>query len=381
MLHVTNLWRWRFCRRRFLQGRVSGYINQAFILFGTGWRGSVGAVNRPDQWQRSRFQRISGIGCRGSRNTNGHRRHQNNHHRPRRLIRAPNLPIGPYTLDITKDGFAKFVQNGIVLQVDSNPTIDASLKVGAVNDAVTVEADAGMVETHSTGIGTVIDNARVVELPLNGRDATQLIFLSGMATPGTVPQLRNFPATSVSVAGGQGNGVSYQLDGSQMNDVASSLNLPLPFPDALQEFKVETSALPPQYGFHSAATVNAVTKAGTNGFHGDLFDFIRNGDFNARNYFALTRDSLKQNQWGGTIGGPVLKNKLFFFAGWQQRETRSNPPSTIAFVPTAAELQGDFSAVESPACNNGVQKTLKSIAGVPVTGNNQIPASLIAPTR
>jgi hypothetical protein len=289
-----------------------------------------------------------------------------------------NLPIGPYSLEITKDGFAKYVQNGIVLQVDSNPTVDANLKLGAVSDSVTVQADAGMVESHSTGIGTVIDNARVVELPLNGRDATQLIFLSGMATPGTVPQLRNFPATSVSVAGGQGNGVSYQLDGSQMNDVASSLNLPLPFPDALQEFKVETSALPPQYGFHSAATINAVTKSGGNAFHGDAFDFIRNGDFNAKNFFALTRDSLKQNQFGGTIGGPILKNKLFFFAGYQQRMTRSNPTSTIAFVPTAAELQGDFSVVESPACNGGTQKTLKSISGVPVTGNNQIPMSVIA---
>jgi hypothetical protein len=290
----------------------------------------------------------------------------------------PNLAIGPYTIEVAKTGFAKYVQNGIVLQVDSNPNIDAILKVGVVSDTVTVQADAGMVEVRSNNIGTVIDNARVVELPLNGRDPTQLIFLSGMATPGTVPQLRNFPATSVSVAGGQGNGVSYQLDGSQMNDVASSLNLPLPFPDALQEFKVETSALPPQYGFHSAATVNAVTKAGTNGFHGDVFDFIRNGDFNARNFFATSRDSLKQNQWGGTIGGPILKNKLFFFAGWQQRETRSNPPSTIAFVPTPAELKGDFSVVESPACNGGAQKTLKSIPGVPVTGNNQIPVSAIA---
>ena len=225
----------------------------------------------------------------------------------------PDLPIGPYTLGISKPGFAKYVQNGIVLQVDSNPTIDASLKVGSVNEQVTVQADAAMVETHSSGIGNVIDNQRVVELPLNGRDPTQLIFLSGLATPGTVPQLRNFPAASVSIAGGQGNGVSYLLDGAQQNDVASSLNLPLPFPDALQEFKVETSALPAQYGFHSAGAVNALTKSGTNSFHGDLFEFIRNGDFNARNFFAVSRDTLKQNQWGGTIGGPVLKNKLFFW--------------------------------------------------------------------
>ena len=291
----------------------------------------------------------------------------------------PDLPIGPYTLDISKPGFAKYIQNGIVLQVDSNPTIDASLKVGSVSEQVTVEADAAMVETHSTGIGNVIDNQRVVELPLNGRDPTQLIFLSGMATPGTVPQLRNFPAASVSIAGGQGNGVSYLLDGAQQNDVASSLNLPLPFPDALQEFKVETSALPPQYGFHSAGAVNAVTKSGTNGFHGDLFDFIRNGDFNARSFFATSRDTLKQNQWGGTIGGPVLKNKLFFFAGFQGRETRSDPPASIAFIPTAAELAGNFGVAAGPACNNGRTIQLTSGPGGAAYAGDQIPVSLFSP--
>ena len=203
-----------------------------------------------------------------------------------------NLPIGPWTLEFRKEGFSKYVQSGIVLQVSTNPTIDVALKVGSVSEQVTVEAGAALVETHSTGIGTVVDNQRVVELPLNGRDATQLIFLSGMATPATIPQLRNFPSNAnVSIAGGQGNGVSYMLDGAFHNDFASSLNLPVPFPDALQEFKVETSALPAQYGFHSAATVNAVTKSGTNSFHGDLFEFLRNGDFNARNFFATSRDS------------------------------------------------------------------------------------------
>jgi hypothetical protein len=282
----------------------------------------------------------------------------------------PDLPVGPYSLKISKAGFAQYVQSGIVLQVDSNPTIDISLKVGSISETVTVEAGVAMVESHSTGIGNVIDNQRVVELPLNGRDPTQLIFLSGMATPGTVPQLRNFPAASVSIAGGQGNGVSYLLDGAQQNDVASSLNLPLPFPDALQEFKVETSALPPQYGFHSAGAVNAVTKSGTNGFHGDLFDFIRNGDFNARNFFATSRDTLKQNQWGGTIGGPILKNKLFFFAGFQGRETRSDPPASVAFIPTAAELAGNFSVAAGPTCNGG--RTIQLVTGpggTPYTGD------------
>jgi hypothetical protein len=286
----------------------------------------------------------------------------------------PDLAIGPYAIEITKEGFSKYIQNGIVLQVDSNPTIDANLKVGSTSEQITVEADAAMVETHSTGVGTVVDNQRVVELPLNGRDATQLIFLSGMATPGTIPQLRNFPAASVSVAGGQGNGVSYLLDGAYHNDVSSSLNLPLPFPDALQEFKVETSALPPQYGVHSAATVNAVTKSGTNSFHGDLFDFIRNGDFNARSFFASSRDTLKQNQWGGTIGGPVLKNRLFFFAGYQQRDTRSDPPASIAYVPTPAAIAGDFTALAGPQCNNG--RTINLASSLGFVGNKISPSLL-----
>jgi hypothetical protein len=230
-----------------------------------------------------------------------------------------NLPIGPYQLEIAKEGFSKYVQSGIVLEVDANPTVDIALRVGSVNEQVVVQADAAMVETHSTGIGTVVDNKRVVELPLNGRNATQLIFLGGMATTGNGTNLntiRNYPTVLVSVAGGQGNGVTYLLDGATHNDVMNNLNLPLPFPDALQEFKIETSALPAQYGLHSSAAVNGVTKSGTNELHGDVFEFLRNGVFNARDYFAATRDTLKRNQFGGTVGGPVLKDRLFFFAGY-----------------------------------------------------------------
>jgi hypothetical protein len=287
-----------------------------------------------------------------------------------------NLPIGPYTLEVSKEGFSKYVQSGIVLQVDTNPTIDVALRVGSVNEAVTVEAGAALVETHSTGIGTVVDNQRVVELPLNGRDATQLIFLSGMATPGTTPQLRNFPAATISVAGGQGNGMTYLLDGANHNEVSSNLNLPLPFPDALQEFKVETSALPPQYGLHASATVNAVTKSGTNQYHGNLFEFLRNGDLNARRFFEPTRDTLKQNQFGGTLGGPVLKDKLFFFAGFQRTTRRSDPPGSIGYVPTAEALAGDFRTLAGPTCNGGRQLTLPAARGFT---NNQIAPALLSP--
>jgi hypothetical protein len=291
-----------------------------------------------------------------------------------------NLPIGPYTVEASKDGFSKFIQSGIVLQVDSNPTVDISLKVGSVQEQVLVEAGAALVETHSTGVGTVVDNQRVVELPLNGRNPVELIAISGMANTGSgagaLNSIRNYPTVAVSVAGGQGNGNTYLLDGANHNDVMNNLNLPLPFPDALQEFKVETSALPAQYGLHSGAAINAVTKSGTNQFHGDLFEFLRNGDLNARNFFASSRDTLKRNQWGGTVGGAVKKDKLFFFAGYQRTSLRSDPPQSFAYVPTPDVLAGDFTVRAGPLCNAG-----RTIPLPPSQGfvNQKLPLSLVNP--
>ncbi|MBV9505317.1 MAG: carboxypeptidase regulatory-like domain-containing protein, partial [Acidobacteriia bacterium] len=294
----------------------------------------------------------------------------------------PDLPIGPYLMQVSKDGFSKYVQSGIVLQVSSNPVIEVTLKVGSVSEQVLVQADASLVETRNTGVGTVIDNQRVLELPLNGREATDLIFLAGMATVGNVANLnsgvRNYPTVQISVAGGLDNGVTYLLDGGTHNDPYNNLNLPLPFPDALQEFRVETSALPAQYGQHSSAAVNAVTKSGTNSFHGGAFEFLRNGVLNARNAFALTRDSLKRNQFGGTLGGPIKRNKLFLFAGEQSTTKRSAPSTSIAFVPSAQMLGGDFSGVTAPACNTANRQiTLPSALGFV---NNMIsPAFFSAP--
>jgi hypothetical protein len=288
-----------------------------------------------------------------------------------------SLPIGPYRISIVKDGFNTYAQEGIVLQVDSNPVVDATLHVGAVNQEVVVQADASMVETHSTGVGQVVDQQRVVELPLNGRNATQLIFIAGAASLGD-PNLntnKNYPTVSISVAGGPANAISYLLDGAMHNDPENNLNQPIPFPDALQEFKVETSALPAQYGYQGAATVNAVTKSGGNQFHGDAFEFLRNGDLNARNAYAVTRDSLKRNQFGGVVGGPVKRDKLFFFAGFQGTVQRSDPTTGIAFVPTASMLGGDFTAIASPACNAGRQITLRA----PFQNNKIDPAALSNP--
>ena len=280
-------------------------------------------------------------------------------------------------MTITKEGFNSYVQEGIVLQVDSNPVVDASLTVGAVTQQIVVQADASMLETHSSGVGQVIDQERVVELPLNGRNPTQLIFLAGAASVGD-PNLntnKNYPTVSISVAGGPSNSISYVLDGAMHNDSENNLNQPLPFPDALQEFKVETSALPAQYGFLGAATVNVITKSGGNEFHGDAFEFLRNGDLNARNAYAVSRDSLKRNQFGGVVGGPIKKNKLFFFAGYQGTVQRSDPTTGIAFVPTQQMLTGDFTAITSPACNSNRQITLKA----PFAGNKIDPALFSVP--
>jgi len=288
-----------------------------------------------------------------------------------------SLPVGPYRLEAALPGFRTYVRTGIVLTVGASPVVNLALEVGQVSETVEVLANATQVETRTTGIGQVIDNVRVLELPLNARQVTELILLSGAAISGGAQGTqRNYPTLSISVGGGMNNGLTYMLDGGTHNDPFNNLNLPLPFPDALQEFKVETSAVPAQYGQHSAGAVNAVTKSGTNELHGDLFEFVRNKVFNARNAFALQRDGLKRNQYGGTLGGPIIKNKIFFFAGYQGTVERSEPTDSRAYVPTAAMLAGDWTAFASPACNSGRPITL----GDPFANNRINPALFSKPS-
>ena len=158
-----------------------------------------------------------------------------------------------------------------------------------MTEQVNITGGVAAVETVSNGIGQVIDQQRVIELRLNGRVATELIFLSGLATSAPNADLntnKNYPTVAISVAGGLANGMTYVMDGGTHNDPFNNLNLPMPFPDALQEFKVETSALPARYGHHAASAVNVVTKTGGNQYHGDAFWFVRNYAFNAWNFFA-----------------------------------------------------------------------------------------------
>jgi hypothetical protein len=267
---------------------------------------------------------------------------------------VPNLPVGPYKLEASLPGFRSFVQTGIVLQVNSTPTINVALQVGQVTETIEVQANAAMVETRSTGVGTVIENSRILELPLVGRQVYDLVTLSGAAVQTGTATTNNraaYPGTpTFAIAGSLNTGNTVTLDGAQHNDVASNTALPLPFPDALQEFKIETSSLPAQYGFHSGAALNAVTKAGTNQYHGSLFEFVRNYRFNARNFFSAKQDFLKRNQFGGTIGGPIKENKLFFFGAYQATITRQDPAENRTFVPTPAMVNGDFSVWNSSAC-------------------------------
>jgi hypothetical protein len=280
----------------------------------------------------------------------------------------PNLPVGPYNLEVQAGGFQAYVQTGIVLEVSNNVTINVVLRLGQVSQQVQVSANASMVQTQSTSISQVIEQRRIVDLPLNGRNATELVMLAGAANDVSnnsaegsdlLTSKNYFTSDAISVAGGQSNGTNYLMDGGDNNDAFSNVNLPFPFPDAIEEFSVQTSTLSARYGVHPGAAVNIVTKSGTNQFHGDVFEFVRNGAFDARDFFAATQDTLRRNQFGGTIGGPIKKDKIFGFFGYQGTRIRTAPPSSISFVPTPAVLNGDFSQIESATCQaSGVAGTL-----------------------
>ena len=281
-----------------------------------------------------------------------------------------NLALGPYRLEAALPGFRTYAQTGIVLQVNSSPVVNPVLEIGQVTEQVEVQANAALVETRSSAVGQVVENQRILELPLNGRNVQDLITLAGGAVQQAVATDRlGSNGAILAVAGGVGYGTDFSLDGASHLNFLSGVNMPMPFPDATQEFKVETSGLTAQSG--RAASVGAVTKSGTNEFHGDLFEFVRNDLFNARNYFATKHSTLKRNQFGGTAGGPIVKNKLFFFGGYQGTTLRQDPADNQSFVPTAAILAGDWTAFASPACNAG-----RTIALRAPFVNNRIDPSL-----
>lgn len=271
---------------------------------------------------------------------------------------VPFLPPAVYELAVEVSGFQRYVQEGITLQANQTAMVNVKLQVGATTQTVTVKAVAELVSTATATLSQVVDQQRMVELPLDGRNAAALTTLVAGAVfspDGGADQgnQKTFPgAVTISTNGSRQNTINYQLDGADFNDLYTNVNAPFPFPDALQEFSVQTTNYTAQFGENAGAQVNVVTKSGTNQLHGDGFEFARNAVFNARNFFAKNRDQLKRNQFGGTVGGPVVipgiyngKDKTFFFFGYQGTRIRNIAGGANAVVPTNAEINGDFSAL------------------------------------
>jgi hypothetical protein len=259
------------------------------------------------------------------------------------------LNPGPYTLTAEKKGFRKIVQSGINLTVDQAATLNLALKVGDVAQVITVTADAELINTTTAEIGTTIAEQAVVELPLNGRHTSDLVLLSTgvinvLNTGGGKYQGETtFPdATGASAGGGRQGSTYYMLDGAPNMDTYMSLAAPFPDPDATQEFRVVTNNYDAHYGFAPGAIVTIQTKSGSNQFHGAVYDFGRNQLANASSYFGQRVDGLHKNIFGGSLGGPVFKNKLFFFGNYEHIHNGTQANNNFANFPTAKMLAGDF---------------------------------------
>lgn len=301
------------------------------------------------------------------------------------------LPVGVYDLTVEVNGFKKYEARGIRLQVNEIARLDVALSVGSTGETITVSSQAVTVDTTTATLKAVVDQKRIAELPLNGRNPTQLMQLvvgvvrdtradvtSGTTYPGTQP---------VSVNGNRSNSTNYVLDGAQNNDHYSNAPNPMPNPDALQEFSVQTNNFSAEFGRQSGGLVNAVTKTGTNEIHGSAFEFLRHKNVNARNFFnppvspgstERRDDGLKRNQFGFTVGGPVFipklyngRDKSFFFFSYQGTTQRQTPISVGRVVPTPAQRSGDFSAIP-----RALRNPFDNLAPFP---GNRIPQSLFNP--
>ena len=240
-----------------------------------------------------------------------------------------NLPVGSYELTVKKQGFTEYVQSGITLTVNQAANQNVTLQVGQVSERINVEANAELVVTRTASNGQLINQQRVVDLPLNGRGAQSLVFLAagvvdlsskycGVGCHGGV-----YPGEQVAgVNGADGANVNYQLDGTDHNDTYINMNLPFPNPDSLQEFNLQSSNFTAEYGNAAGGIVNIVTKSGTNEIHGTAFEFLRNGALNAHNFFAATHDTLKRNQFGELSAARSSRTSYLFSARIRARATQ-----------------------------------------------------------
>jgi Carboxypeptidase regulatory-like domain len=294
------------------------------------------------------------------------------------LYSFPNLSIGTYSLEVQDSGFSTYTQTNIVLEVGSSIAVNVAMAVGETSQHVEVQSAGLALQTEDASFKQTIDEKTVTELPLNGRQVTSLITLSGAAANAPVGNVGGnktfYSSVVVSIAGGQGNETDYRLDGGDNNDYLTNINLPFPFPDAVNQFSVESTALGAQSGLHPGGLVNVVTRSGTNSWHGSAFEFVRNNLINATNFFSTSKDTLHQNQYGGTFGGKIIPNRIFFFAGYQHLKLDQATANTQVFVPTAANLNGDFSVTDGAGClTGGAAQLLNPKTGAILPGNKISP--------
>ncbi len=258
------------------------------------------------------------------------------------------LPVGHYSLQVEAKGFQTYIQRGIVLDVNETPTIPIHLAVGAETQHVDVLADAQLIQGTVTSLGETVSEREVLDLPLNGRNFSQL----GLLQPGVVPLTPGLAEAGGSLRDGQAYAVNGQrpesnnflIDGANnFNGVDGGFVLKPPV-DAITEFKILTHNASAEFGNSLGSTTNIITRSGTNNYHGALWEFLRNDAFDARNYFAATTEPLKQNQFGATFGGPIRKDKTFFFGYYEGFRNRQGE-TVGSTVPSLAERGGDFSAL------------------------------------
>jgi hypothetical protein len=276
------------------------------------------------------------------------------------LYVATALQPGKYRIIVSNPGFKQIVKPDIVLNVQDNVSVNFSMEVGSVSESVTVQAGAELVTTQGASIGAVIGEQPITELPLNGRNPASLINI----TPGAVDMMStgvgfnetyvNFPAETAASVGGQRQGnVYYTLDGSNAMDSWGGLATPMPNPDATQEFKVTSNNADAESGFSTGGTVSIITRSGTNQWHGDVFEFLRNGQLNSRGWFETAADELHRNQFGGSIGGKVIRDKLFVFFNYQGTVNHQTVNGLSTVVPNTMAVAGNFGFL----CTNGFDAT------------------------
>ncbi len=295
-------------------------------------------------------------------------------------FRFPLLPIGSYELAVAAEGFAPATQRPIGLSIGDVVRLSVSLPVAAARETLVVEGEAQLVSTADNTLGRVVSGREIVELPLNGRNFAQLGLLqSGVAPPTdgvskSGGSLRS--GHSYAVNGQRPESNNYLVDGARtVNRVDGGFALRVPV-DAIAEFKILTHTAPPEYGGTSGATTSIATRSGGNDYHGVLYEFLRNDKLDARNFFAASVEPLKQNQFGATVGGPIRRDKAFFYGYYEGFRNRQGV-TRAAVVPTAGQREGDFSGIIDPLTGQP-RPLINYLSGQPFP-NNRIPSSQINP--